>query len=47
MFGPGQAGTQIVQEGLKASSMTETQKAFLLDLISQWARPSSKRSPGG
>jgi Protein of unknown function (DUF3500) len=37
VLGPGHAGQQIQPEGLKASGMTEPQKAMLLDLISEWA----------
>ncbi len=37
VLGPGQDGKTIQPEGLKASSMTEQQRAMLLDLISEWA----------
>jgi hypothetical protein len=37
ILGPGQAGKQIAPEGLKASSMTDKQKAMLVNVISQWA----------
>ena len=37
VLGPGQDGKTIVPEGLKASSMTEHQRAMLLDVISEWA----------
>jgi hypothetical protein len=37
VLGPGQDGKTIVPEGLKASEMTEQQKAMLLDVISEWA----------
>jgi len=37
VLGPGQDGKTIEPEGLKASSMTERQRAMLLDLISEWA----------
>lgn len=37
VLGPGQDGKTIVPEGLKASSMTERQRAMLLDLMSEWA----------
>ena len=37
VLGPGQDGKVIQPEGLKASEMTETQRAMLLDVISQWA----------
>jgi Protein of unknown function (DUF3500) len=37
VLGPGQDGKTIVPEGLKASSMTEQQRAMLLDVISEWA----------
>lgn len=37
VFGPGQSGETIVPEGLRASEMTEEQRALLLDVISQWA----------
>src|ERR1700761_187572 len=38
VLGPGQDGKTIVPEGLKASAMTEQQRAMLLDVISEWAR---------
>ncbi len=37
VMGPGQAGKQIAPEGLKASGMTDKQKAMLVNVISQWA----------
>lgn len=37
VLGPGQDGKTIQPEGLKASAMTEKQRAALLDLISEWA----------
>lgn len=37
VLGPGQDGKTIEPEGLKASAMTERQRAMLLDLISEWA----------
>ncbi|HEV3149322.1 MAG TPA: DUF3500 domain-containing protein [Acidobacteriaceae bacterium] len=37
VLGPGQDGKTIVPEGLKASGMTEQQRAMLLDVISEWA----------
>ena len=37
VLGPGQDGKTIEPEGLKASTMTEQQRAMLLDLISEWA----------
>ena len=37
VLGPGQDGRTIQPEGLKASAMTEQQKAMLLDVISEWA----------
>src|SRR5580704_605034 len=37
VLGPGQDGKTIVPEGLKASAMTERQRAMLLDLIAEWA----------
>src|SRR6201987_2979048 len=37
VLGPGQDGKTIVPEGLKASAMTEHQRAMLLDVISEWA----------
>jgi hypothetical protein len=37
VLGPGQDGKTIQPEGLKASSMTEPQRAMLLDVISEWA----------
>ena len=37
VLGPGQDGKTIVPEGLKASAMTEHQRALLLDVISEWA----------
>ena len=36
VLGPGHAGETIQPEGLKASAMTEKQRALLLDLISEW-----------
>jgi hypothetical protein len=37
VLGPGQDGKTIQPEGLKASDMNETQKAMLIDVISEWA----------
>lgn len=37
VLGPGQDGKTIQPEGLKASLMTEPQRAMLLDLISEWS----------
>ncbi len=37
VLGPGQDGKTIQPEGLKASAMTASQRAVLLDLISEWA----------
>ena len=37
VLGPGQDGKTIQPEGLKASSMTDKQRAMLLDVISEWA----------
>lgn len=37
VLGPGQDGKTIVPEGLKASEMSEQQKAMLLDVIAEWA----------
>jgi hypothetical protein len=37
VLGPGQDGKTIVPEGLKASAMTEKQRAMMLDIISEWA----------
>jgi hypothetical protein len=37
VLGPGQDGKKIVPGGLKASSMTDRQRALLLDVISEWA----------
>jgi len=37
VLGPGQDGKQISPEGLKVSTMTDKQKAMLLQLISEWA----------
>jgi Protein of unknown function (DUF3500) len=36
ILGPGQDGKKIAPEGLRASAMNESQRALLLDLISQW-----------
>jgi hypothetical protein len=36
VLGPGKDGKKIEPEGLKASAMTEQQRAMLLDLISEW-----------
>jgi len=36
VLGPGQDGKKIAPEGLKASSMTATQQAMLLDVIAEW-----------
>ena len=37
VLGPGQDGKTILPEGLKASAMTDRQRAMLLDLMSEWA----------
>lgn len=37
VLAPGHEGDKLVPEGLKASAMSERQRAMLLDLISQWA----------
>jgi len=37
VLGPGQAGTVIQPEGLKASAMNDKQRTLLLDVISEWA----------
>jgi len=37
VFGPGQDGKTIAPEGLKASLMTDAQRAMLIDLIAEWA----------
>ena len=37
VLGPGQDGKTIQPEGLKASGMTDRQRAMLLDVISEWA----------
>ena len=37
VLGPGQDGKTILPEGLKASAMTDQQRAQLLDLIAEWA----------
>jgi hypothetical protein len=37
VLGPGQDGKTIQPEGLKASAMTDRQRAMLLDLISEWS----------
>lgn len=37
VLGPGQDGVTIQPEGLKASAMTDKQRAMLLDVISEWA----------
>lgn len=37
VLGPGQDGKVIQPEGLKASGMNDTQKAMLLDLMSEWS----------
>ncbi len=37
VLGPGQDGKIIQPEGLRASAMTEQQRAMLLDLISEWS----------
>jgi hypothetical protein len=37
VLGPGQDGKTIQPEGLKASAMSDRQRATLLDLISEWA----------
>jgi hypothetical protein len=36
VLGPGQDGKTIQPEGLKATAMTESQRAMLLDVISEW-----------
>jgi hypothetical protein len=37
VLGPGQDGKTIEPEGLKASGMSDQQRAILLDLVSEWA----------
>jgi hypothetical protein len=37
VLGPGQDGKKIQPEGLKANSMTDKQRAMLLDVASEWA----------
>jgi hypothetical protein len=37
VLGPGQDGKKITPEGLKATDMSEGQRAMLLDLIGEWA----------
>ena len=37
VLGPGHDGETILPEGLKASAMNESQRALLLDLISEWS----------
>jgi Protein of unknown function (DUF3500) len=37
VLGPGQDGKTIVPEGLKASNMSESQRAMLLDVVAEWA----------
>jgi hypothetical protein len=37
VLGPGQDGKTIQPEGLKASAMTEKQRAMLLDVVSEWS----------
>ena len=37
VLGPGETGKQIAPEGLKVSSMTDNQRAMLVNVISQWA----------
>ena len=37
VLGPGQDGKTIQPEGLKASNMSDRQRAMLLDVISEWA----------
>jgi len=37
VLGPGQDGKTIQPEGLKATAMNDSQRAILLDLISEWA----------
>lgn len=37
VLGPGQDDKKIQPEGLKASSMSDSQRAMLLDLVSEWA----------
>jgi hypothetical protein len=36
VLGPGQDGKTIQPEGLKASAMTERQRAMLLEIVSEW-----------
>lgn len=36
VLGPGRSGETIVPEGLRASQMTQAQRALLLDVISEW-----------
>jgi hypothetical protein len=36
VLGPGQDGKKIAPEGLKASAMTASQQAMLLDVVSEW-----------
>ncbi len=37
VMGPGHGGETIVPEGLKASAMTDAQRALLMDVIAEWA----------
>jgi len=37
VLGPGQDGKTIQPEGLKASAMTDKQRAMLIDVVSEWA----------
>jgi hypothetical protein len=37
VLGPGQSGKTIPPEGLKASSLSERQRALLVDLVGEWA----------
>jgi Protein of unknown function (DUF3500) len=37
VLGPGQDGVTLQPEGIKASAMNESQRAMLLDVISEWA----------
>jgi uncharacterized protein DUF3500 len=45
VLGPGQDGKTIQPEGLKATAMTEHQRAMLLDLISEWPASFTKARP--
>jgi hypothetical protein len=44
VLGPGQDGKTIQPEGLKASAMTERQRAMLLDIVSEWTGTSVHES---